>query len=145
MPIWITNISIVSSIFGLAFTVYVLLEVQKIRNSYLRRARLPETIKEITEAHKTLFRCLKNWQIKERSGIEQFSITRSLLVNLSPKLPDTEKNEISKFVKTLQRREYIFIKTTISEATVDEAWEIYTNLTGIITTLNQLHKDSKWD
>ena len=145
MPIWITNISIVSSIFGLAFTIYVLVEVNKIRNSYLRRARLPETIKEITEAHKILFKSLKNWQANQRSGIEQLSITKSLLVNLLPKLSDTEKSEVSQFVKTLQKRKYLFIKTSISEATENEAWVIYKNLTGIITTLNQLHKDSKWD
>jgi len=145
MPIWITNISIVSSIFGLAFTIYVLVEVNKMRNSYLRRARLPETIKEITEAHKNLLKSLKNWQVKQRSGIEQLSITKSLLVNLLPKLSDTEKSEITKFINTLQKREYFFIKSPISEATEDEAWKIYKNLSGIITTLNQLHKDSKWD
>jgi len=145
MPIWITNISIVSSIFGLVFTVYVLLEVNKIRNSYLRRARLPETIKDIKKAHKNLSKSLKNWQEKQRVGIEQLSITKSLLVNLLPKLSDTEKNEVSKFINTLQKREYFFIKSTISEATEDEAWEIYSNLSGIITTLHQLHKDSKWD
>jgi len=145
LPDWVQNIASVSSILGLGLTVWLLVEAKKIRNSFLRRARLPEVIKELSKANNKISKHLGNWSTEEREGIKQFTIAKELLESLQQKLPDIEKKKVTIYTQTLEIRRYFFLKSTISEATEDEAWKLYTGLSGIITSLNQLQKDSRWD
>ena len=53
MPEWLTDlnkIGSISSILGLIVTIFIFVEARKIRNSFLRRARLPEINKELAKA-----------------------------------------------------------------------------------------------
>lgn len=145
MPQWLTDIASFSSILGLVISVFVLIEAKKIRKSFLRRARLPEIMKELTEANNGLSKHLKNWNDGKRFGIEQLSIAKGLLENLEEKLPDKERKKVRIFCRKLETKKFLFFTIPITNVDEDQAWELYTQLTGLITSLEQLSKDSKWD
>ena len=144
-PSWVTDLGTLSSIFGLGVTILLLWEARKIRESFIRRARLPEVIKELTTANNKIAKILKNWDLEEKEGIRQFIIAKELLENLKPKLPDTEKKKILLYVQKLEERKWLLFTSTITQATIDKAWELYSELSASITALKQLQKDSKWD
>lgn len=145
LPQWAIDLSSLSSILGLIVTIFLLLEARNIRNSFLRRARLPEVVNELNEASSKLSKCLKSWNTENRSGMEQISIIKGLLENLQPKLPEAEKKKVVIFVRSLKTREWFFIESTITNASEDEAWKIYTEFVSLLTILDQLQKDSRWN
>jgi hypothetical protein len=145
LPIWITDLASISSLIGLVITSFLLWEAKKIRNSFLRRARLPEVIKNLSQANNKISKNLKDWEIESRQGIEQFTIAKGLLENLQQKLPEMEKKKVVTYIRKLEVRELLVLKSTITEATEDEAWGLYTELSGLITSLKELQKDSHWN
>jgi hypothetical protein len=148
MPDWLTDINklgSISSIAGLIVTVFLFLEARKIRNSFLRRARLPELNKELTKVTSEISESLKKWDTDKTPALETFSKVKALLENISPKLPSDEKRKVENYLNRLQPKKYLIIKSSISELNEDSAWELYTELSGLVTSLQQLAKDSKWD
>lgn len=148
MPEWLTDlnkIGSISSILGLVITVFLFVEARKIRNSFLRRARLPEINKELNKVTSNVSNHLKNWDADKKPALEAFSNVKALLENIKPKLPAEEKRKVGDYLNQLQPKKYLIIKTSISELNEDAAWELYTELSGLVTSLQQLAKDSKWD
>jgi CHAD domain-containing protein len=144
-PPWFADLGTLSSIVGLGITILLLWEARKIRDSFIRRARLPEIIKDLVVANKVIAKNLKEWDKEGNEGLRQFKIARELLENIKPKLPDIEKKKVNNYVQKLEKRSYIFFTTTITIATTDKAWDLYSELSALITALQQLQKDSKWD
>lgn len=148
MPEWLTDlnkIGSISSILGLVVTVFLFIEARKIRNSFLRRARLPEINKELAKLTSNVSDQLKKWGGDKTPALEAFSNVKALLENIKPKLPPEEKRKVGDYINRLQPKKYLVIKTSLSELSEDSAWELYTELSGLVTSLQQLAKDSKWD
>lgn len=144
-PSWVTDFGTVSSIVGLLITILLFLEARKIRNSFVRRARLPEVIRDLLLANKTISKNLKNWTDEEKEGVRQFKIAKELLENIKPKLPDSEKKKIVIYIQKTENRKWLFFSSTITSASSDKAWDLYSELSALITALQQLQKDSRWD
>lgn len=148
MPDWLTDlnkIGSISSIIGLVVTVFLFLEARKIRNSFLRRARLPEVNRELSKSASQLSDRLKKWNDDKTPSIETFSTIKALLENIKSKLPPEEKKKVGEYLLKLHPKKYFFMNSPLSKLTEDEAWDRYTELSGLVTTLQQLAKDSKWD
>lgn len=148
MPDWLTDINkigSISSILGLVVTVFLFLEARKIKNSFLRRARLPEVNKELAKVTSQVSVHLISWGKDKTPALETFSNVKALLENIRPKLPADEKRKVEGYLNRLQPKKYLIIKRPISELSEDAAWELYTELSGLVTSLQQLAKDSKWD
>lgn len=148
MPDWLTDINklgSISSIVGLVVTIFLLLEAKKIRNSFLRRARLPEVNRELAKASSQLSENLKKWENDKTPSLETFSTINALLENIKPKLPPEEKRKVEHYLIRLHPTKYWLLKDSLSVLTEDQVWERYTELSGLVTTLQQLAKDSKWD
>lgn len=148
MPEWLTDlnkIGSISSVLGLIVTVFLFIEARKIRNSFLRRARLPEINKELSKATSKVSNHLKNWDADKTPALEALSNVKALLENIKPKLPAEEKRKVGVYLDRLQPKKYLVIKTSVSELNEEAAWELYTELSGLVTSLQQLAKDSKWD
>lgn len=142
---WLSDIGSISSIIGIIVTFFLFLEARKIRNSFLRRARLPEVIKDLTETNRKISKHLKEWGDESREGIHQLLIARELIENLKPKLPEIERKKCTAYVQKLQVRRLLFFRSDILVISTDKAWELYSGLSGLITMLEQLQKDSKWE
>jgi len=141
-PQWIVDIATVMTMLGFFLTLWLLYEARHIRNSFLRRARLPQITKELGKASAHLSSHLQKWDSEEREAIKQLFITRALLENLLSKLPEKEHKKCAVFVKKLKRKKWGVIDIKFSE---DDVWNLYSELSALTTMLIQLEKDSKWD
>lgn len=148
MPDWQTHINelgSISSILGLIVTVFLFFEARKIRNSFLRRARLPELNKDLIKVTSEVAETLKKWNADKTPALETFSKVKALLENIRLKVPSEEKRKVDNYLNRLQPKKFFIMKSSISELNEDSAWELYTELSGLVTSLQQLAKDSKWD
>lgn len=148
MPDWLSdlgNIGSIASIVGLFITIWLLIEARKIRDSFMRRARLPEINRDLTKCSSTLSRELKNWKNDKHPSIETLSTIKALLENIEPKLPIEEKRKVGIYLAALTPKKHFFSKQSLSEISEEAAWQRYTELSGLITALKQLDKDSKWN
>ena len=144
-PQWFIDLATLTTVVGFFFTIWLLFEAKKIRNSFLRRARLPQITKKLSEVSKSLSSHLKNWTNEEREAIQQLSISRALLENVLPKLPEQEQKKCNAYIKKLTPKKWIFFNRDLPVLTEDSAWNLYTELSALTTTLIELEKDSKWD
>ena len=145
IPSWINDIASISSIVGLGISIYLLIAIKNIKKSFLRRARLPEIVIELTVVHKDLFNNLKDWNNESKLGIEKIKISMGIFENLRTKLPDAERKLVNQYLKKLRPKKYLFFTTTIKNIESDAAWDLYSDLSGLITCLNQLKEDSRWN
>lgn len=145
IPQWMIDISTVSSIIGLIVTIFLFFEARTIRKSFLRRARLPAITKDLSKATSDISSSLKSWSTDKKPTLEMFATVRGLLENIKAKLPNEEQKNINGFLRKLQPRKYMVLKSSLSEITEDKAWNLYADLNTVVTRLQQLVKDSKWD
>ena len=109
-PQWFVDIATFTTVIGFFLTLWLLYEARHIRNSFLRRARLPQVTKELKAVSKTLSSHLKSWGTQKEDARNQLSISRALLENLIPKLPNEEQKKCKAFVKQLKPRKWLIIK-----------------------------------
>lgn len=145
LPTWLQDLGTISSVFGLFVTIFLLLEARKIRNSFLRRARLPEITKELSKTSSLLSSHLKKWDQEKILAIEQFAIIKGLLENLLSKLPDEEKRIVKNYTKKLVVSKSFWRRADLSGITENGAWDLYAEFSTVVTRLEQLNKDIKWD
>lgn len=145
LPQSLSDYGNISSIVGLVVTVFLFFEARKIRQSFLRRARLPEITRELTRNTSSLSNALKDWPIDSTPALEIFAKVKGLLENVRPKIPKEEQKHITALLKKLQPRKNLFFKSKLTELSEDSAWDLYADLNTVVTSLEQLTKDSKWD
>lgn len=145
LPQSLSDYGSISSIIGLVVTAFLLFEARKLRQSFLRRARLPEITRELKRTTSGLAEALKEWGNDKAPAFEIFGKIKGLLENVEPKVPKDEQKKIREFLKKLQPRKFVILKSNITELSKDKAWDLYTDLNTVITSLEQLKKDSLWD
>lgn len=144
-PQWFIDLSTFSSFIGLIVTAFLFYEAKQIRKSFLRRARLPEITRKLGNISKKISNGLKEWDTSQNFVNEQYSIVRGLLENIAPKLPNDEKVQMLEFINKLKKRTNFFWSESRLIENEDQGWKLYTDLSRIVTRLEQLQKDSKWD
>lgn len=142
---WVIDAGTVFSLVSFILTIFLLWQTKQIKNSFLRKARLPEVNKQLREISTNLASHLQNWEKQEREAHKTLYACKGLLINVSSKLPDKEKKLCGAFVAKLKRKRFIFFTGNISDVTEKEAWELYAEMSEIIILLIELEKDSKWD
>lgn len=148
MPSWITDINFIASIcsiVGLFVTIFLYIEAKEIRKSFLRRARLPEVNKELTKISSQISNQLKNWSTDKGPALESFAKAKAILESTKPKLPAEKKIKVETLLRKLSPKKYYIFNISLSDLSEILAWDIYTELSGVIMHLDQLSKDSKWD
>ncbi|WP_188637902.1 hypothetical protein [Vreelandella lutescens] len=110
----------------------------------MRRARLPEIATDMGKVSSSLLKSLKDWPKEQRLGIAQIHIAVGLLRNAAKKVPDSDQKRINQAIAKLCKRKF-FRMEPVNDATVDEAWAFYYELSSVNTFLEQLVKDAKWD
>lgn len=145
LPQWIIDISSISSIFGLVVTIFLFIEARNIHNSFLRRARLPEITKDLAKETSDLCKTMANWSTDNKPALEILAKIKGLLEYIKPKVPSEEKKKINNLLKNFYPKKHMIFNSNLSDISENSAWDIYRDLNTIITSLQQLIKDSKWD
>lgn len=150
---WITQnfsgISGWSSIFGFLLSIWVLYTVKKLRNYYLLKARTPELIKEINKFSKELNSYLEDIKTNKNEIIVVVKKCEFTLKSLRRKgtndlvsLIDKMLQRISKMKKGGPVRLNPFKPSKWSFD--DEAWELYSDMQGVLQGLKETANDSNW-
>ncbi len=139
------DIASISSILGLLISIFILFKAREIHKSFLRRARLPAITRELAKTTSEISTKLKSWSKSKQPALDKLAKAKGLLENLKPKLPNDEEKQINNFLKNLHPTKFLFIKASLNKLTEDTAWSLYTDLGTIVTRLEELVKDSKWD
>jgi hypothetical protein len=148
MPEWLPNINTIgsaASIIGLIVTTFLFIEARGIRNSFLRRARLPELNKDLAKATSDISIHIKTWESNKEPTLEKFSHAKALLENIKKKLPEDERRMVEKYLNQLQPKRFLLKKKEISDLNRDEAFQLYSELLGLVTCLRELAKDNAWN
>lgn len=148
MPEWLSDINTfgsVASIIGLIVAIFLFIEARSIRKSFLRRARLPELNKDLAKAASEISVHIKIWESNKEPALEKFSHAKALLENIRKKLPEDERRMVEKYLTQLQPKRLWFKKREISDLDRDEAFQLYSELNGLVTSLRELAKDNTWN
>jgi hypothetical protein len=120
----------------------VLIEVRYIKKSFLRRARLPEIIKELEKASSDLSKCLSQWPDQRNQAKSLIKIAASLLKSTKKMLTNEEKQEIENKLQNLENAANASGNTKISQ---EDCWDLYSDILSALKTLEQLSKNIKWE
>ncbi len=143
---WVIDLSTICSISGLIVSIYVLYDLQKIKQSFLRKARLPDAYKSLTTINTSLSKSIKNWESNPNEVLEDLAKIRAILGNIHSKLSGEEcKQSAKKLMVKLDSGKGFLHKNNLRNLTNNEMWDIYTELQKVIESFNQLIKDNQWD
>lgn len=138
LPNWLTDIASIVSIIGFIVTCFLLVEARKIRNSFMRKARIPEIVNDLDRISGDLIANLKQYNNESRSAHEKIQKATALLESILPKIPDSQKEKVQSFIDGTNEA----ISNTLNE---DSSWNVSTELSGVVTYLQQIAKDTRWD
>ncbi|EON6315223.1 hypothetical protein ACDP46_003501 [Vibrio cholerae] len=138
LPIWVTDMAAILSIVGFVVTCFLLWEARKIRNSFMRKARIPEIVEDLDEISKELFSHLKQFGEENRNALQKIQNAKGLLESVLPKMDNGHHKKINEFVTLASSAD----ADTLTE---DLCWDIYSQLSSLVTYFKQLAKDSKWE
>ncbi|WP_458733633.1 hypothetical protein [Alteromonas macleodii] len=138
LPNWLTDIASIVSIIGFIVTCFLLVEARKIRNSFMRKARIPEIVNDLDRISGDLIANLKQYDNESRSAHEKIQKATALLESILPKIPDSQKEKVQSFIDGTNEA----ISNTLNE---DSSWNVSTELSGVVTYLQQIAKDTRWD
>ncbi len=147
MPVWLTNlndIGSISSILGVIVTVFLFIEARSIRNTFLVKARLPELIKELTKEKSLLSKNIKTWKQNKNPAIENLLKIKALLDNSQSKLQRPERKKVKRYLSLFEPKRLQLFKIPLERFTDEQVWELFNELGGLITSLQQLPKDLRW-
>ena len=101
--------------------------------------------RELSKITSEISKHLRNWDQDQSLALEKFAKVKGLLNNIRNKIQSEEKKQINEFLSNLQPIRYFVFQASISEITLDKGWELYTDLNTVVTSLEQLIEDSKWE
>jgi hypothetical protein len=104
----------------------------------MRKARIPEIVEDLDEISKELFLHLKSFGEENRNALQKIQNAKGLLESVLPKMDNGHHKKISEFVTLASCAD----ADTLTE---DLCWDIYSQLSGLVTYFKQLEKDSKWE
>lgn len=142
-PQWVQDLNTGFSLIGFFVTVYVLVEVRRIKSAFLARARLPDLIKELSKAGSILSSHLGQWDTKRNEARGQIKIAATLIKSTLVMLPKPEKGELERIQKKLVDAAQHF--SDEKYLNVEVAWDLYSDIQSCITSLNQVTKNMKWE
>lgn len=137
-PSWVADVASIMSIVGFVVTCFLLLEARKIRQSFIRKVRIPEIVSELDSISSELIAALKSYKSENRSAHEKIQKASALMESILPKISANSSDRVQLFIKSS--------KTSLN-GTLDEdvCWRLYGELSGVVTYLQQISKDTKWD
>jgi hypothetical protein len=142
-PQWIQDLNTGFSLIGFFVTIYVLVEVRRIKSAFLARARLPDLIKELSKAGSALNSHLGQWDSRRNEARGQIKIAATLIKSTLSMLPKPERTELERIQKKLVDAGQHFSDQRHSN--VEAAWDLYSDIQSCITSLNQVTKNMKWE
>ncbi|HEY0884172.1 MAG TPA: hypothetical protein VGE20_02760 [Ramlibacter sp.] len=143
LPQWLNDLNTVLGLVGFVITVVVLIQVASIRRSFRARARLPEIIKELQKTGSTLNGNLEAWPARKNDARAQIKVASSLIQSALPFV----QGDVRKHIRDAHSKLAIATRS-FDDARYDSpdlAWDLYSDIQLIITSLNQSVRTLNWE
>jgi len=134
LPSWMIDMV---SVFGFLLSIYALYEISQVKKSFTTKGRIPDIANDLEKISKSFLKNIGNFDGKNKilyAEIQQF--VALLEANLSH-ISKEDKSKIEEFIKKQKN-----IEPPIQ---VDLAWEIYGELSSIVTYTQEIDKNSRWE
>ncbi len=138
LPVWVGDVADVMSLIGFVVTCFLFVEARKIRHSFMRKARIPEIVGDLDRISSELVSALKAYATESRVAHEKLQRASALLESILPKVPEKNKEKIVFFITSSKAK----LSGPLGE---NECWDLYAQLSGVVTYLQQISKDTRWD
>jgi len=153
LPQWFVDASTVVGVVGFLITIigffltYVIFsQTRELKFRFLSKARLPKLSDDLNASASTVLKFLKQERIDFNLLSSEVSRCAGLIESIILKLNNSNnKSAKSLLSKIKYRRWFAGPYTYIKIADKDKAWEIYNELAGFTTILNQIIQDSHWE
>lgn len=134
----LSNIGSWASIIGLVLTIFVLLNIRSIKQFYLFSARVPELLEKLTKHAASISTHQKNYPTTHQELTLELAGVEMVLNSLYDKVNRKTKKSVKKTIDSI-----ILPKT--GQASKDEIWSIYIQIHKLITEVEELQSDLKWE
>ena len=132
------DISNAASILGLLLTILVFINLRSIKRSYIFTARAPELLEKLVKHGSNLSAYLKDFS-NSRQEIElELAGAEIVLKSLRSKVGRRAKGSVKRVLKIVK-------SSNGTNHTQDSLWTIYLEMQKLITEIQELQSDLKWD
>lgn len=153
LPQWFVDASTVVGVVGFLFTIigffltYVIFnQTRELKLRFMSKARLPKLSDDLSASTSTVLKFIKQDKIDFNLLSSEVSRCAGLIESIIHKLNNSNnKSAKSLLTKIKYRRWFLGPYTYIKIEDEDKAWEIYNELSGLTTILNQIIQDSHWE
>lgn len=133
----ITIIGTVTSVIGVAISMYVMWNVRRIKDHFIFQARVPQLFKALRSHADQLSDSLGAFESSHRDIDTELVVIKASLENLKRKVNRGTRKNTEALIALIDRR-----GTPISK---DAAWTIYSDLQALIEELKHMRADSRWE
>lgn len=125
-----------ASIGGLGVSVWVLIDLWKLRKEFLLKARLPVLITDLEERATGISNLLRDYPQTTLEIQKEISLCESALKNLTVKLGKEDRQNVETLLQMIQNSK--------KDLTKRVAESIYRYLVGVVQDLKYLIEDQRW-
>lgn len=134
----LSDISNIASVVGLALTLWVALNVRKIKNHYLLTARVPELSRKLSQHRRQLCKYLNDAEANRHQIEEELAAAKATAQSLEAKLTGRHRESIKLLLKAIREQERQLTTETGTRA-------IYRRIVHVSEELENMIEDLKWD
>jgi len=135
-PSWVTDIATIISIFSFFISIYALLEISKVKKTFTQKGRMPNISNDLEKLSKSF---LKHVETYEKSKDLLNADLKNFIALLEANTAHIAKENKSKIEEFINKQ-----KNITHPVSKDMAWNIYGELSGIVTYTKEINKNFRW-
>lgn len=143
-PDWLSPVADAASLAGLVVSAGIGYFTRSIAERVRVKIRIPQVRRALQENAVSLSENMAEWPRSKQKTIEAISRAEAILQNVKIKLSRNEKVKVLAVLKNMRgRRVQLYGKASLQHSSEEDFWKIYYGLVGVISSLEQLEKDSR--
>lgn len=131
-----SDLGTIASIISLGVSIFVLIEVRKIKNAFKLRVRGPVIIKELEAYSSNLSACLDEFEDSLPRIADEFGKSRAKLKYLKQNLSSSPRSSVKRLLKSIEKCE-------ITLDNKDGIWRVYVEMKQVLEEVKDHQKDIK--
>ena len=135
-PSWVTDIASGVSIISFFISVYALFEISKVKETFTQKGRMPNISNDLEKLSKSFLKHVETYEESKdllNADIKKFI---ALLEANTSHIAKENKSKIEEFINKQ--------KNITHPVSKDTAWNIYGELSGIVTYTKEINKNFRW-
>ena len=142
-PQWAQDLNIALGFVGFFITIVVMVQVWSLRRSFRTRARLPEIVRDMEAIGSLLSAALEGWPAKRTEARGHIKNAASVMQSADSFLNKPVRTRTKQIQRKLDAAALAFSDKKFDDP--ETVWDLYSDIQSVITGLNQISKNLRWD